>query len=71
MRVVVAQAASRGAQDQDRQTHGVKENPKALQGFHAEHLLFLIDEASGDSCGAIKLPANRFGRRRGPTVPDV
>jgi phage terminase large subunit len=24
-----------------------KENPEALQGFHAEHLLFLIDEASG------------------------
>ena len=24
-----------------------KENPEALQGFHAEHLLFVIDEASG------------------------
>lgn len=24
-----------------------KENPEALQGFHAQHLLFLIDEASG------------------------
>ena len=24
-----------------------KENPDALQGFHAEHVLFLIDEASG------------------------
>src|SRR6478609_468698 len=24
-----------------------KDNPEALQGFHAEHLLFLIDEASG------------------------
>ncbi len=24
-----------------------KENPDALQGFHAEHLLFLVDEASG------------------------
>ena len=24
-----------------------KENPEALQGFHADHLLFLIDEASG------------------------
>jgi hypothetical protein len=24
-----------------------KGNPEALQGFHAEHLLFLIDEASG------------------------
>lgn len=24
-----------------------KENPEALQGFHAEHILFLIDEASG------------------------
>src|SRR5262245_6636984 len=23
------------------------ENPEALQGFHAEHLLFVIDEASG------------------------
>jgi hypothetical protein len=23
-----------------------KDNPEALQGFHAEHLLFLIDEAS-------------------------
>ena len=26
---------------------GRKENPEALQGFHAEHLLFLVDEASG------------------------
>lgn len=26
---------------------GRKENPEALQGFHAEHLFFLIDEASG------------------------
>jgi len=24
-----------------------KENPEALQGFHAEHLLFVVDEASG------------------------
>jgi hypothetical protein len=24
-----------------------KENPEALQGFHADHLLFVIDEASG------------------------
>jgi hypothetical protein len=24
-----------------------KENPEALQGFHADHLLFIIDEASG------------------------
>lgn len=24
-----------------------KENPEALQGFHAEHMVFLIDEASG------------------------
>ena len=24
-----------------------KDNPEALQGFHSEHLLFLIDEASG------------------------
>ena len=24
-----------------------KDNPEVLQGFHAEHLLFLIDEASG------------------------
>jgi phage terminase large subunit len=24
-----------------------KDNPEALQGFHAEHLLFLLDEASG------------------------
>ena len=24
-----------------------KDNPEALQGFHAQHLLFLIDEASG------------------------
>jgi hypothetical protein len=24
-----------------------KDNPEALQGFHAEHFLFLIDEASG------------------------
>lgn len=24
-----------------------KENPEALQGFHAEHLLFVLDEASG------------------------
>src|SRR5262249_28852774 len=24
-----------------------KENPEALQGFHAQHLLFVIDEASG------------------------
>jgi phage terminase large subunit len=24
-----------------------KDNPEAPQGFHAEHLLFLIDEASG------------------------
>lgn len=24
-----------------------KENPEALQGFHAEHLLFVIDESSG------------------------
>ena len=24
-----------------------KDNPEALQGFHAEHLLFLIEEASG------------------------
>ncbi len=24
-----------------------KENPDALQGFHAEHVLFLVDEASG------------------------
>jgi phage terminase large subunit len=24
-----------------------KENPEALQGFHADHLLFLLDEASG------------------------
>lgn len=24
-----------------------KENPEALQGFHAKHLLFLVDEASG------------------------
>lgn len=26
---------------------GRKENPEALQGFHAEHMIFLIDEASG------------------------
>ena len=26
---------------------GRKENPEALQGFHAENLIFLIDEASG------------------------
>ncbi len=24
-----------------------KDNPETLQGFHAQHLLFLIDEASG------------------------
>lgn len=26
---------------------GRKENPEALQGFHADHMIFLIDEASG------------------------
>ena len=24
-----------------------KENPEALQGFHAQHLLYVVDEASG------------------------
>jgi hypothetical protein len=35
-----------------------KDNPEALQGFHAEHLLFLIDEASG-------IPDVVFRGRRG------
>ena len=30
-----------------RQAHGIKGQPRGAAGFHAEHLLFLIDEASG------------------------
>jgi hypothetical protein len=43
-----------------------KENPEALQGFHATHLLYVIDEASGvaeeifeSSEGALSTPGSR------------
>jgi hypothetical protein len=31
--------------EQSAKEKGREDNPEALQGFHAEHLLFLIDEA--------------------------
>ena len=44
---------------------GRKENPEALQGFHAENLLFLVDEASG-------IPDQVFEVARGAlSTPDA
>lgn len=52
-----------------------KENPEALQGFHAEHLLFVIDEASGvpelifeAAEGALSTPNARVLLLGNPTV---
>ena len=44
-----------------------KDNPEALQGFHAEHLLFLIDEASGidDIVFEVGMGASVDARREG------
>ena len=44
-----------------------KDNPEALQGFHAEHLLFLIDEASGipDIVFEVGMGALSTPRRKG------
>ena len=44
-----------------------KDNPEALQGFHAEHLLFLIDEASGidDIVFEVGMGASVDARRKG------
>jgi phage terminase large subunit len=51
-----------------------KEQPEALQGFHSEHLLFLIDEASGipDAVfevaeGALSTPGAKVGMGANPT----
>lgn len=53
---------------------GRKENPEALQGFHADELLFLIDEASGipDTVfevarGALSTPSARVVMAANPT----
>jgi hypothetical protein len=53
---------------------GRKENPEALQGFHADKLLFLIDEASGvdDTVfevarGALSTPGARVVMTANPT----
>lgn len=53
---------------------GRKENPEALQGFHADELLFLIDEASGvdDTVfevarGALSTPGARVVMMANPT----
>lgn len=50
------------------------ENPEALQGFHAEHLLFLVDEASGvddrifeAAEGALSTPSARVVMAGNPT----
>jgi len=51
-----------------------KDNPEALQGFHAEHLLFLIDEASGIDdivfqvgMGALSIPGAKVVMAGNPT----
>ena len=47
-----------------------KDNPEALQGFHAEHLLFLIDEASGIpdvGMGALSTPGAKVVMAGNPT----
>jgi phage terminase large subunit len=51
-----------------------KDNPEALQGFHAEHLLFLIDEASGIpdivfevGMGALSTPSAKVVMAGNPT----
>lgn len=51
-----------------------KENPEALQGFHAEHLMFVVDEASGvpdpifhASEGALSTPGARVILTSNPT----
>jgi hypothetical protein len=51
-----------------------KDNPEALQGFHAEHLLFLVDEASGISdivfevgMGALSTPGAKVVMAGNPT----
>ena len=51
-----------------------KDNPEALQGFHAEHLLFLIDEASGIAdivfevgMGALSTPGAKVVMAGNPT----
>lgn len=53
------------------------ENPDALQGFHARHLLFCVDEASGVPRaifeaveGALTNPENRFIMDGNPTRRD-
>ena len=53
---------------------GRKENPEALQGFHADELLFIIDEASGidDAVfqvaqGALSTPSSRVIMASNPT----
>ena len=53
---------------------GRKENPEALQGFHAENLFFLIDEASGVddvvfqvAQGALSTPGARVLMAANPT----
>ena len=40
------------------------ENPDALQGFHADNLLFIIDEASGFLIKSLRWPKVRFPLRR-------
>jgi hypothetical protein len=52
-----------------------KDNPEALQGFHAEHLLFLIDEASGIDdivfevgMGALSTPGAKVVMAGNPTA---
>ena len=52
-----------------------KERPEALQGFHADHLLFLVDEASGVpdpvfqvAQGALSTPSSRVLMCANPTM---
>ncbi len=54
-----------------------KENPEALQGFHAENLMFLLDEASGidevifeSAEGALSTPGARVVMTANPTRTD-
>lgn len=53
-----------------------KENPEALQGFHSEHMLYVIDEASGVpdiifevAAGAIQKPTSKVIMVGNPTRP--
>jgi len=56
---------------------GRKENPEALQGFHADTLMFLIDEASGIdegvyevARGTLSTPSARIVMASNPTRPN-